>query len=261
VKGAVLLAGLAADGETTLVEPAATRDHTERALGVLGAPVRISEREVTIERFQHLGFAGEVPGDVSSGAFLLAAAVLTGRELSILDVGLNPSRTGFLEVLSRMGVRPRVEIGREELGEPVGALHVEPCPGLRGTVVSEEELPLVIDEVPVLAILAAHAVGETRFLGAGELRLKESDRLGGLVEAVRRLGGEAATEGQDLVVAGGGLRGGVVSSRGDHRLAMALAVAALAARGSVEIEGMESADVSFPGFLPLLGSLGARVST
>lgn len=259
VKGAVLLAGLAAEGETTVEEPVGTRDHTERVLAALGAPVRTAPGVVGVGRFQHEGFAGQPPGDVSSAAFLVAAAVLTGSELTIEGVGLNPTRTRFLDVLERMGATTRSEGARAELGEPVGELYVAACPGLVGTTVTREELPLVIDEVPVLAMLAAHARGETRFLGAGELRVKESDRLGSLEAAIRGLGGRAGVEGDDLVIAGGGLRGGRASSGGDHRMAMSVAVAGLAASGPVEVEGIEAADVSFPGFLPLLERLGARV--
>lgn len=260
VKSAILLAGLAAEGPTTVEEPAATRDHTERALAFLGAPVRRSPGSVTVERFRHEGFAGEVPGDISSAAFLVAGAALTGADLVVRDVGLNPSRTAYLDVLERMGVRTRRAISRTELGEPVGDLVVESCDALVATTVSRAELPLVVDEVPCLALLAAHARGETRFRRAGELRVKESDRLSGPAEAIRALGGHARVEGEDLVVAGGGLRGGAASAAGDHRMAMALAVAALAAGGPVEIDGMEAADVSFPGFVRMLASLGARVS-
>jgi len=259
VKSAVLLAGLAAEGETTVVEPAATRDHTERALAALGAPLRSRERSVTVSAFAYPGFDGRVPGDVSSAAFLVAAAALTGGELAIRDVGLNPTRTRFLSVLERMGVPTRAEVSRLELGEPVGDLVVGACDGLRGTFVPGDELPLVIDEVPVLALLAAHADGQTRFAGAGELRVKESDRLAGPAGAIRALGGHAAVEGEDLVVAGGGLEGGRASSGGDHRMAMAIAVGALGAHGAVEIEGMEAAEVSFPGFVRVLAGLGARI--
>jgi 3-phosphoshikimate 1-carboxyvinyltransferase len=259
VKGAVLLAGTAAEGETVVEEPAPTRDHTERALAALGGPVRVADGEVGVSRFQHEGFSATVPGDLSSAAFLVAAAALSGRPLIVVDVGLNPSRVHVLEVLRRMGVRTRAETGAQQLREPVGVLEVEPCEGLRGTTVAASELPLVIDEVPVLALLAAHAREETRFVGAGELRVKESDRLGGVAEAIRSLGGAAAVDGDDLVVAGGGLEGGTASSGGDHRRAMALAVGALGARRPVSIDGMEAADVSFPGFLATLASLGAEV--
>ena len=260
VKGAVLLAALAAEGETVVLEPAPTRDHTERALAHLGAPIRVpAPGEVHLSAFQHAGFSARVPGDVSSAAFLIAAAALTGGELRVEGVGLNPSRTRFLEVMARMGVRAEPHVLGEELGEPVGEIHVRPSTELVGTTVPAEELPLVIDEVPVLTALAAHARGESRFAGAGELRVKESDRLEGLAAMVRALGGSAAVEGDDLVLAGGGLQGGLADACGDHRMAMAAAVAGLGARAEVEVEGAEVADVSFPGFVETLRALGASI--
>jgi 3-phosphoshikimate 1-carboxyvinyltransferase len=158
-----------------------------------------------------------------------------------------------------MGARSRALVEREELGEPVGILEVEPPGALAGTTVPADELPMVIDEVPMLAMVAAHASGQTRFAGASELRVKESDRLAGLVGAIRGLGGAADLEGDDLVVGGGGLEGGVVDARGDHRMAMAAAVSGLGARGPVAIEGIEAAEVSFPRFLVALTALGARI--
>jgi 3-phosphoshikimate 1-carboxyvinyltransferase len=259
VKSAVLLAGLGAEGETVLDEPAPTRDHTERALAALGAPVEAAPGRVSLRAFQHEGFSGNVPGDPSSAAFLVAAAALGGSELTITDVGLNPTRTRFLDVMSRMGVHTRQRIDREEVGEPVGDLFVEACDGLVGTRVEPAELPLVIDEVPVLAALAAHAAGESWFLGATELRVKESDRVAAIAAGLRSLGGHTGDEGSDLVVAGGGLEGGRVGSGGDHRMAMALTVAALGAEGPSLVEGIEAAEVSFPGFAALLRALGARV--
>jgi 3-phosphoshikimate 1-carboxyvinyltransferase len=260
VKSAVLLAGLAAEGSTTVREPVPTRDHTERALAALGAPVEFEPGAATVRAFEHGGFTAAVPGDVSSAAFLVAAAVLTGGALAIEGVGLNPTRTRFVRVLERMGASLESRIERMELGEPVGTLEVQPGPRLAGTTIDAGELPLVIDEVPVLAVMAAHASGQTRFEGAAELRVKESDRLGGLVEAIRALGGDADLEGDDLVVGGGdGLVGGEAEARGDHRMAMALAVAGLAARGPVAVDGIEAAEVSFPGFEELLVALGARI--
>lgn len=259
VKGAILLAGLAAGGETSVIEPVATRDHTERALEALGAPVRIEERRVTVAAFQQKGFEGAVPGDVSAASFLVAAAALSGTELLVHSVGLNPSRTRFLDVMGRMGVRSERTVLGTYLGEPVGDLHVLRGNGIEGTQVEATELPLVIDEVPVLAALAAHANGDSLFTGAAELRMKESDRLAGLAAGIRALGGLAEVEGDDLSVAGGGLAGGAADALGDHRMAMALTVAALAASGPSEIEGMESAAVSFPGFVATLARLGAWI--
>jgi 3-phosphoshikimate 1-carboxyvinyltransferase len=259
VKSAILLAGLAADGETSVIEPSPTRDHTERALDALGAPVRRADSTVAVSRFQHAGFEATLPGDVSSAAFLLAAAALTGSALTIEAVGLNPSRLRFLDVLTRMGVTTETTVTGHQLGEPLGRIEVRPAPRLRGTTIEESELPAVIDEVPMLAVVAACAGGETWFLGANELRVKESDRLTLVAAGIRGMGGHAAAEGDDLVLAGGGLRGGVASSAGDHRLAMAFAVAGAGADAPCEIEGVEAAEVSFPGFVSALGSIGLRV--
>lgn len=259
VKGAVLLAGVAADGETVVEETAATRDHTERALAYLGASVLAGANTVAVRRFQHEGFEGTVPGDPSSAAFLVVGAALTGSELTVHLVGVNPTRTRYLEVMRRMGVPiETVSIG-DSVGEPVGDVHVLEAGDITSSTVTLSELPLVIDEVPALAALAVHGDGETRFLGAGELRVKESDRLAGLTKGIHDLGGDAEVVGDSLVVAGGGLAGGVADAAGDHRLAMALTVGALAARGPSEIVGIEAADVSFPGFVEVLRSLGAPV--
>jgi 3-phosphoshikimate 1-carboxyvinyltransferase len=237
-----------------------TRDHTERSLLALGAPVHVEETGIVLEGpFQHEGFRGVVPGDPSSAAFLLGAAALTDGELTILGVGLNPTRLRVLDVLGRMGLEVETESEGEELGEPVGTMRIRAGRDVRPVRVDGNELPLVIDEVPLLAALAAHADGPSRFEGAGELRVKESDRLSVLAEGIRSLGGEAAEEGDDLVVGGGGLAGGVVGSGGDHRIAMAFAVAALAARAPSQLDGIESASVSFPGFFELVQSLGADI--
>ena len=259
VKSAVLLAGVAASGVTTVREPLPTRDHTERALQALGVPIDLRTGTASVRRFQHEGFAGSVPGDPSTAAFLVAAAALTGSPLEIHGLALNPTRTHFLEVLGRMGVRTESRIEDHQLGEPVGGLFVAPCDGLTPVRVEPHELPLVVDEVPVLAAIAAHAPGESWFLGAEELRLKESDRLQAIAAGIRELGGHAADEGMDLVVAGGGLEGGRTDARGDHRIALSLAVAALAARAPCEIDGFESADVSFPGAAGVIRELGGRV--
>jgi 3-phosphoshikimate 1-carboxyvinyltransferase len=257
VKGAVLLAGSAAEGLTTVVERVPTRDHTERALLALGCDVQVEGTAITVARSQHEGFSGTVPGDPSSAAFLIAAAALTRSSVTIADVGLNPTRTRYLDVMRRMGVEVEVHHDRDEVGEPVGSISVGVSETLLPVRVGADELPSVIDEVPVLAALAVHAPGPSWFEGAGELRVKESDRLGGLADGFAALGHHAAVEGDALVLGGSGLDGGRVSSRGDHRMAMAFAVAGLAAGEPIEIDGMEAESVSFPGFTNTLRSLGA----
>jgi 3-phosphoshikimate 1-carboxyvinyltransferase len=259
VKGAILLAGTVADGETIVTETIQTRDHTERALEFLGGPINREGGAVGIRPFQHEGFSGRVPGDPSAGAFLAGGAALTGGPAVLEAIGLNPTRTAFLHVIRRMGARVEARATGSEVGEPVGELEVAGEGGLRGVVVTADELPTVIDEIPVLALLAAHAEGESRFEGAGELRLKESDRLRGLAEGIRELGGEAGVQGNALVVAGGGLSGGATDARRDHRLAMAFSVGALAARAPCTVGGMEWAEVSFPGFVETLHGMGADI--
>ena len=260
VKSAVLIAALAAEGTTTVAERVSTRDHTERLLVALGAPIRRDGNDLVLDGpFQHEGFRGAVPGDPSSAAFLLGAAALTGGNLAVLGVGLNPTRLHFLDVLRRMGLEVEIDIEGDVLGEPIGRMHLGPSGGLRAVGVDANEMPLVIDEVPLLAALAAHADGPSRFEGGRELRVKESDRLSILAAGIRSLGGAAAEEDDDLVVSGGGLAGGSARSAGDHRMAMAFAVAALAARAPSDVDGVESAAISFPGFFRLLRSLGARV--
>jgi 3-phosphoshikimate 1-carboxyvinyltransferase len=260
VKGAVLLAALGAEGTSTVAELVTTRDHTERLLDALGAPVRVDGTEVTLDGpFQHGGFEGVVPGDPSAAAYLVGAAVLTGGAITIGDVGVNPTRTRYLRVLERMGVHVEVEVEGRVLGEPVGTLHVEAQGSLRAVRVDATELPLVVDEVPLLAAVAAHADGGSRFEGAGELRVKESDRLAVVADGIRALGGHAAVEEDALAVGGGGLGSGSARSAGDHRMAMSLLVAALAARGPCEVDGVGSAAVSFPGFPATLRGLGADV--
>ncbi len=263
VKGAVLLAGLAAEGETSVVEPGPSRDHTERMVGALGGPVRAEPGEVWVSAFDPPAFEGIVPGDVSSAAFPAGAAVLTGGRVAVADVGLNPTRTRFLDVLTRMGARVDRRPSGQVVGEPVGEITVAAGPGLRGTVIGAAELPEVVDEVPLLAVVAMHAEGESRFEGAAELRVKESDRLAGVASLIRGLGGEAAVEGDHLVVAGGGPAavppGHALVGGSDHRMAMAAVVGALAAPGPIEIEGLEAAAVSFPAFIPAMRALGARV--
>lgn len=259
IKSAVLLAGLAAEGATQVQEPLATRDHTERALAALGADVEVDGTTVRLLPFQQEGFSARCPGDPSSAAFLIAAAALTGSELTITDVGLNPSRTHFLAVMRRMGIAIETRIEREELGEPVGEIHVASAGTITATLVPADEVPLVIDEIPVLALLATRAGGDTRFMDGSELRLKETDRLAGLARGIRDLGGEATVENDDLLVAGGGLAGGRTDAPDDHRMAMAFTVGALAAAADCEIDGIEVAAVSFPGFLPLVRHIGARI--
>jgi 3-phosphoshikimate 1-carboxyvinyltransferase len=256
VKSCVLLAGLAADGATTVSEPAASRDHTERMLSAAGVTVHRNGRHVTVAGTDELTLEEIViPGDPSSAAFAIAAGVLVaGSRLVLRGVGVNWTRSGFVRIAQRMGAIVIGDLEDEpgDLGaarEPISDLDVTAGP-LVGTVVEAEEVPLAIDELPLVALLGCFAEGETVVRGAQELRLKETDRIATVVDGLRGLGASIeATEDGFAVTGTGGLRGGRISSHGDHRLAMLGAVAGLASREGVEVDGMEAADVSYPGFM------------
>ena len=261
VKSCVLLAGLLADGATTVGEPARSRDHTERMLLRAGATVHRNGRHVTVASCDELVLDDiAVPGDLSSAAFLITAGVLVkNSRLLLRNVGVNWTRTGFVRILERMGgiVVGELERREEDLtsDEPVDDLDVAYGP-LVGTVVEADEVPLAIDELPLVALLGCFAEGETVVRGAGELRVKESDRIAGVVEGLRGLGAEIEATADGFVVQGKGeLRGGTIPSRGDHRLAMMGAVAGLASQEGVEVQGMEAAGVSYPGFVTDVAAL------
>ena len=256
VKSCVLLAGLAAEGATTVGEPAISRDHTERMLAAAGVTVHRNGRHVTVGNTDELALDEiAVPGDPSSAAFAITAGVLVpGARLLVRNCGVNWTRTGFLRIVQRMG---GIVIGdlEDEPGdeiaprEPVSDLDVAAGP-LVGTVVEPEEVPLAIDELPLVALLGCFAEGETVVRGAAELRLKESDRIATVVEGLRGLGADIEATDDGFAVRGtGGLRGGAIRSHGDHRLAMLGAVAGLASREGVEVIGMDAAEVSYPRFV------------
>ena len=249
VKSAVLLAGLQAAGETRVVEPAATRDHTERALAAFGATVTIEGRTITLRGGQRLtGRRLRVPGDLSSAAFMaVAASALAGSDVTITDVGLNPSRAGLLDMLRRFGAQVETTIEDEWQGEPVGRLRVRHG-AMRDLVIAPEEVPEVIDELPVLATLGTFG-GSVTVSGAGELRVKESDRIAELVAGLRAMGADAEERPDGFQIRSGArLTGGTVHANHDHRLAMAFAIAALGATGPTLIEGADAVAVSYPAF-------------
>jgi 3-phosphoshikimate 1-carboxyvinyltransferase len=263
VKSCVLLAGLyAGEGPTTAVEPFPSRDHTERLLEAGGARLSRKPREAKVwpaERLRPLAL--EVPGDFSSAApFVLAATLLPGSEVRLHGVGTNPTRTGFLAVLERMGARVAVFNRRVAGGEPVADLEVHSAE-LTATEVGEEEVPALLDELPLFALAAAMAHGDSVVRGAAELRVKESDRLETVKDALRPLGVRIETRHDGLRVRGVPSRpkgGGVVDVAGDHRIAMLGAIAGLVSREGVELRGAESAAVSFPDFFAMLDSLALR---
>jgi len=260
VKSSLLLAGLYAGGRTCVSEPAPTRDHTERMLVGMGYPVNRDGDWICLDGGGRLKATDiDVPADISSAAFfLVGASIAPGSELVLEHVGVNPTRTGVLDILKRMGADIRIERQRECGGEPVADLVVRSAE-LEGIEIPPELVPLAIDEFPVLFVAAACARGTTLLTGAEELRVKESDRIQVMADGLQRLGIDARPTPDGLVIQGGQLRGGSVDSHGDHRIAMAFAMAALRATGPIEIEDCANVNTSFPGFVALASRCGLGI--
>lgn len=260
VKSAVLLAGLYAEGETRVVERVPTRDHTERMLRHFGVGVGVRGNEVSVSRAAPFRAADvEVPSDISSAAFfMVAAAINPGSEVLVRNVGVNPLRAGVLDVLREMGADISAENRREVCGEPVADLVARYAP-LRGTRVDGDLVSRAIDELPAVAVAACFAEGETVITGAGELRVKESDRISAMAGELRALGADVEELSDGMAINGAeDVRGGRCRSLGDHRVCMSLAVAATRAREETVVEGAECAAVSFPGFFETFSALGSR---
>jgi 3-phosphoshikimate 1-carboxyvinyltransferase len=261
VKSAILLAGLNADGTTTVSEPVPTRDHTELMLEATGARVRRRPSSVSIQPAARLRLDEVVvPGDFSAAApFIVAATLISGSELTVHNVGLNPRRAGLLDVLERMGARISVLNRRRAGGEPLGDLVVQSAE-LVATDVGYEEVPGLVDELPLFALAAAVARGDSRLTGAGELRVKESDRIESVSDGLRALGVRIRARDDGFEVRGVPARptGGRMASDGDHRIAMLAAVAGLVSREGVDVGGAEAVAISFPGFFDLLDSVSRR---
>jgi 3-phosphoshikimate 1-carboxyvinyltransferase len=261
VKSAVLLAGINAGGQTTVVEPAPTRDHTELMLESGGVPVRRGPTSITVQPAGSLRLGEvDVPGDFSSAAPLLAAAALVpGSDLTIHDVGLNPRRTGLLDVLERMGAHLQIFNRRRAGREQVGDVQIQ-YSELGAVEVGADEVPRLVDELPLVALLASHARGKSIVRGAAELRVKESDRIEAVTDGLRACGAKVQSREDGWTITGvpTRLRGGRVDARGDHRIAMLGAVAGLASREGVDLEGAETVAISFPGFFELLNSVVRR---
>jgi 3-phosphoshikimate 1-carboxyvinyltransferase len=261
VKSAVLLAGLYARGRTTVREPQATRDYTEKMLAAFGWPVVIDGHEVHLEGGHRLGAMDvEVPADFSSAAFfLVAASIVPGSDLLLESIGVNPRRTGLLSALRLMGADICEENPRLQGGEPVADLRVRHAP-LQGVALPEALVPDMIDEFPALFVAAAAARGPSRFEGLAELRVKESDRLGSMARALAECGVAVYEGSHSLRIEGGPLHGAEVDSRGDHRIAMAMAVAGQLAEGELRIRDCANVDTSFPGFAGLARETGMNLS-
>ncbi len=253
VKSAVLLAGLRASGRTIVIEPAKSRDHTERMLKNLGVPVEVEGTRVVLEPATFRGFTMKVPGDISSAAFFVVlGAIHPNARITVTDVGLNPTRTGLLEVMKLMGANLEWEITEENL-EPIGTVRVETSPNLKGVVVPEHLVPLMIDELPLVALLGVFAEGETVVRNAEELRKKESDRIRVLVENFKRLGVEIEEFKDGFKIVGKqSIKGGSVDPEGDHRMAMLFSIAGLVSEEGGDVKDHECVAVSFPNFYELL---------
>jgi len=260
VKSAILLAALSAQGETRISQPAISRDHTERMLAAMGAPIAFDEVEVSLEGPCRLnGGAVQVPGDFSSAAFFLVAGLLAASgELLIEGVGINPTRVGLLRMLEAMGGDIALLNPRQLGGEPTADIRVRRS-HLRAIDVAPEWVPLAIDEFPVFFVAAALAEGITRVRGAEELRVKESDRIEAMAQALTAVGVTVEPRPDGMLVHGGKIRGGRVDSHGDHRVAMAMAVAGTVSAEGIVIENTENVGTSFPGFAAAARSVGMSV--
>lgn len=260
VKSCVLLAGLYAEGETCVTEPAPTRDHTERMLAGLGYPLRREGPLACLRGGGRLVARDiDVPADISSAAFLLVGATIArDSDLTLEHVGMNPTRTGVINILRLMGANIEVSDEREVGGEPVADLHVRPA-SLQGIAIPEDQVPLAIDEFPALFIAAACARGETVLTGAAELRVKESDRIQVMADGLERLGIQVRPTPDGIVIRGGVFNGGRIDSQGDHRIAMAFAMAGLRAGAAIGIEDCANVATSFPGFVELASSAGLDI--
>ncbi len=265
LKSSLLLAGLYASGETVVVEPAPTRDHTERMLRGFGVDVRSDGQVVSLRGGQALHAAAvDVPADLSSAAFfIVGASIAPGSDLTLEHVGMNPTRTGCIEILRRMGADIEVVAPREAGGEPVADLRVRSAP-LRGIEIPSELVPLAIDEFPALFVAACCADGRTVVRGAGELRVKESDRIATMAEGLSALGFETRPTDDGIVIDGRGgddavFRAGRVHAHHDHRIAMSLSMAALRASGTIEVDDTKNVDTSFPGFVEFARNAGLDI--
>ena len=251
VKSALLLAALGAEGETVVVEPLKTRDHTERMLAAMGADIRASGTRVAVRGGPLRAVDVEVPGDISSAAYFMALGALRG-ETVCRNVGVNPTRTGILSAFDKMGVKYSLENGRTVCGEPVADIRVKKSE-LRAISLKKEDMPALIDELPVLALMLAFADGESVIAGAEELKVKESDRIRTTAEMINALGGDCTPTQEGFVIRGReSLRGGAVRSHEDHRIAMSGAVGLIASGYGGSIEGAECVGISFPDFYKML---------
>jgi 3-phosphoshikimate 1-carboxyvinyltransferase len=258
VKSAILLAGLYTDGETEIIEPVKSRDHTERMLPAFGAEIKVDGLSVRIKGGTELkGTEVHVPGDFSSAAFFIIGALLIkDSDITIMGVGINPTRTGLISTLKEMGTDIEIYNIRNLSGEPVADIHCKRSAKLKAINITKEKIPALIDEFPILCVAATQAEGITTIRGAEELRVKESDRIKSMATELRKMGAEIEEFDDGLSIMGKrGLKGAFIESYRDHRVAMSLSIAALIADGTTTISGVSSVNISFPGFFEILRRL------
>lgn len=262
VKSCLLLAGMYAEGETSVTEPAPTRDHTERMLTGMGYPVTVNGNRISIQGGGKLTAAKiDVPADISSATFFMVGAVIApGSDVTLLHVGINPTRIGIINILRLMGAD--ITLSNEQVtgGEPVADIRVRYAP-LHGIQIPEDQVPLAIDEFPAIFIAAACAQGETVLTGAEELRVKESDRIQVMADGLQTLGIDARPTADGMIIQGGVIGSGEINSHGDHRIAMSFAMAALQAGGTIHIHDCANVATSFPGFVELAQTAGLQIET
>ena len=262
VKSAVLLAGLYAKGETSVTEPAVTRDHTERMLRGFGYEVTTDGNRMSLQGGGELTACKiDVPADISSAAFfMVGASIATGSDLTLEHVGVNPTRTGIIDILTLMGADITLSNQKEAGGEPVADIRIRSA-SLKGIQIPEELVPLAIDEFPALFVAACFAEGQTILTGAEELRVKESDRIQVMADGLLACGADVTPTPDGIIINGGHLKGGEVDSHGDHRIAMAFAMAGLCADGSITINDCANVDTSFPNFIEIASKTGLKVTS
>ena len=263
VKSSILLASLYANGETTIIEPSITRDHSERMLGAMGCCISNHDNKIVIKRPQQLqSLDMQIPGDFSSAAFLIAAFLISKKSSLILrDVGINPTRIGFLTIIKQMGAKINLRDIRSFGSESVADIHISPSHLIGIDIDNPSLVSLAIDEFPIIFILAAYAQGVTRISGIDELRYKESDRIKSMCEGMQNLGVSIEEQEHGVIITNSKFTGGEIDSYGDHRIAMSFAVAAIGANDSIKIKDIKNIDTSFPGFINLMREIGVTIST
>ncbi len=261
VKSSILLAGLYANGQTCVTEPAPTRDHTERMLRGFGYDVQSNGNRICVQGGGKLTATNiDVPADISSTAFfMVGASIAEGSDITLQHVGINPTRIGVINILQQMGANITLHNEREVGGEPVADIRVQSA-HLKGIAIPEDQVPLAIDEFPAIFVAAACAEGETVLTGAKELRVKESDRIQAMADGLITLGIDATPTEDGIVIQGGKMQGGVIDSHGDHRIAMSFAMAALQATDTITIRDCANVNTSFPGFVKLANTAGLAIS-